>query len=155
MDDRRFDALTRSLAAAKTRRGFLGTLAAIGAGLIGAKPAGAQPVTQAFCGNVICASNPGVCKPGCVCCGYPNGNSRCRPASECTGRGFVIPVPATTTTAPTTTTAAPTTTTTTTIAPTTTSTTTIAPTTTSTTTTTVAPTTTTTTQAPTTTTTQT
>ena len=131
MDDRRFDALTRSLAAAKTRRGFLGTLAAIGAGLIGAKPADAQQVTQAQCGNKFCASNPGVCTNGCVCCVYPNGNSRCRPPGTCSPG---IEVVGTTTAAPTTTTPAPTTTSTTSTTTTsTTSTTTQAPTTTTTT----------------------
>src|SRR5215207_1334808 len=121
MDPRRFDALARSLAASKTRRGFLGTLAAVGAGLLGSRAAAAQ-VTQAFCGNVVCAANPGVCKSGCVCCGYSNGNSRCMPPGNCTG--FILgPTTTTTTTAPTTpsttTTVAPTTTTTT-VAPTTT-----------------------------------
>ena len=60
MDPRQFDSLTRSLAAPKTRRGFLGALAALGAGLLGARAAGAQ-VTQAQCGNKVCAANPGVC----------------------------------------------------------------------------------------------
>src|SRR5215203_3857605 len=46
VDARRFDALTRSLAAAKTRRGFLGTLATVGAGFFGARTADAQ-VTRA------------------------------------------------------------------------------------------------------------
>ena len=53
MDSRRFDSLTRSLAAPKSRRGFLGGLAALGAGLLGARASGAQ-VTQARCGNVVC-----------------------------------------------------------------------------------------------------
>src|SRR5215211_4005023 len=121
MDPRRFDALARSLAASKTRRGFLGTLAAVGAGLLGSRAAAAQ-VTQAFCGNVVCVANPGVCKSGCVCCGYSNGNSRCMPPGNCTGV-ILGPTTTTTTTAPTTTstttTVAPTTTTTT-VAPTTT-----------------------------------
>ncbi len=95
MDSPRFDALTRSLATAKTRRGLLGSLAALGAGLLGAQAAGAQ-VTQAQCGNKICGSNPGVCTNGCVCCAYPNGNSRCRPPQDCTSPGAV----ATTTTTP-------------------------------------------------------
>ncbi len=141
MDPRRFDTLARSLAVPKTRRGFLGGLAALGAGLLGAGAAvrADAQVTQAQCGNVVCASNPGICKPGCVCCVYPNGNSRCRPPQDCTAPGTVA---TTTTSAPTTTTIAPTTTTTTTAAPTTTTTTTSAPTTTSTTSTTSAPTTT-------------
>jgi hypothetical protein len=120
MDGNRFDSLTRTLASNRTRRGFLGSLVAIGAGLVGARGADAQG-TQAQCGNVICRSDPGVCPPGCVCCGYSNGNSRCRPASQCTGSGTVIPTTTTTTTAAPTTT---TTTTTTTTAPTTTTTTT-------------------------------
>jgi hypothetical protein len=74
MDPRRFDALARSLVAPKTRRGFIGGLAALGAGLLGANAAEAQ-VSQAQCGNKICKNNPGVCVPGCVCCAYPNGNS--------------------------------------------------------------------------------
>jgi hypothetical protein len=122
VDSRSFDALTKSLAMAKTRRGFLGTLAALGAGLLGARAADAQ-VTQAQCGNRVCAANPGVCTNGCVCCVYPNGNSRCRPPQDCTAPGTVVSPPTTTTT----TTAAPTTTTTT-QAPTTTTTTTAGPT---------------------------
>jgi hypothetical protein len=45
--------------------------------------------SQVFCGNSACVSNPGVCKPGCVCCVYTNTvtgtitNSRCRPPSSC------------------------------------------------------------------------
>ena len=77
MDPRSFDALTRSLAAPRTRRGFIGSLATFGAGMLGARSAGAE-VRQRDCGNVVCGSNPGVCKAGCVCCAYPNGNSRCR-----------------------------------------------------------------------------
>ena len=89
MDERRFDVLTRSLATARTRRGLLRSIAALGAGLLGARAAEAQ-VTQAQCGNVICAKNSGVCRPGCVCCVYPNGNSRCRPPQECTAPGTPV-----------------------------------------------------------------
>ena len=136
MDSRRFDEIARSLAAPRTRRGVLGAALALAARLVGARGADAQ-VSQASCGNVICGANPAVCKVGCVCCGYGNGNSRCRPASQCTGSGTIIPptdatttaVPTTTTTTttaapPTTTTAAPptTTTTTTSVPPTTTTT---------------------------------
>lgn len=104
-----FDSLTLSLANAKSRRGFLGTLAALGAGLLGArasKQANAHQVSQASCGNVTCKSNPGKCNPGCVCCVYGNGNSRCRPPGTCSGGTEVGPTtpPPTTTTAPTTTT---------------------------------------------------
>ncbi len=98
MDPQSFDSLVRSLAAPKSRRGLLGTLAALGAGLLGAHATDAQQVTQAQCGNVICGSNPGVCNPGCVCCTYSNGNSRCLPPTKCTAPGTV---------ATTTTTAAP------------------------------------------------
>ncbi len=60
MDSRRFDALTRSLVAPNTRRGLLGTLAAVGAVLVGAhsvERANAQ-VSQTQCGNTFCAANP-------------------------------------------------------------------------------------------------
>lgn len=109
MDPRRFDSLTRSLASPKTRRGLLGSLAALGAGLFGARTADAQ-VTQAQCGNKICAANPGVCTNGCVCCVWSNGNSRCTPPGNCTGT-VVAGATTTTTQAPTTqtTTQAPTT----------------------------------------------
>jgi len=109
VDQRRFDVLTRALAAPRTRRGFLGSLAALTAGLAVGRPTDAQ-VTQAQCGNKVCAANPGVCAPGCVCCVFGNGNSRCVPPGTCTGT-VATPTP-TTTPAPTatTTTAAPTTT---------------------------------------------
>jgi hypothetical protein len=84
MDPRRFDSLAKSLAAPRSRRGVLGSIAALAAGLIGARSAGAE-VSQAFCGNSTCAGNAGICKPGCVCCTYSNGNSRCMPPSRCTG----------------------------------------------------------------------
>ncbi len=84
MDPRRFDTLARSLAGPKTRRGFLGGLAALGAGLLSGRVTTAQ-VTQMQCGNQVCASNPGGCAPGCVCCVYSNGNSRCRPPGTCSG----------------------------------------------------------------------
>ncbi len=90
MDSRRFDALTQSLAAAKTRRGLLGSLAALGAGLLGTRATEAQ-VTQAQCGNVICKTNPGKCNDGCVCCVYSNGNSRCRPPGQCSPGSAVCP----------------------------------------------------------------
>jgi hypothetical protein len=113
VDPRRFDSLTRSLAAPKSRRGFLGTLAALGAGLGARRAAGAQ-VTQAQCGNVVCYNRSTqtvdvACSPGCVCCVFSNGNSRCMPPGNCSG---VVTSPTTTTT-----TAAPTTTTTTTAPP--------------------------------------
>ena len=83
MDPRRFDTFARSLATPKTRRGLLGTLAALGAGLLGARAADAQQVTQASCGNVVCNGNGCACRAGCVCCTYSNGNSRCRPPGTC------------------------------------------------------------------------
>ena len=84
MDPQRFDSLARTLAAPKTRRGLLGAAAALVAGLTGRRAVGAQ-VTQAQCGNKVCAANPAVCTNGCVCCVYGNGNSRCRPPGDCTG----------------------------------------------------------------------
>ena len=84
MDPRRFDSLARSVATPRTRRGILGGIAALAAGLAGARSAGAE-VSQAFCGNVKCAGNAGVCKAGCVCCTWSNGNSRCMPPSKCSG----------------------------------------------------------------------
>ena len=72
MDPRSFDRLARSFATPKTRRGLLGAVAALGAGLFGARGAGAQ-VTQTYCGNqAVRQTNPGSCKPGCVCCVYTN-----------------------------------------------------------------------------------
>ena len=73
--------------------GFRTLGAVLGAlGLVSAKAAvtevAAEPApctTQACCGNMICASDPGVCKPGCVCCVYSNGNSRCLAPGLCRG----------------------------------------------------------------------
>ena len=90
-------------AAPKTRRSLIGTLAAVGAGVLGARAADAQ-VSRWDCGNVVCGSNPGVCNPGCICCTYINGNSRCMPSARCTTPGTVATT--TTTPAPTTTTTA-------------------------------------------------
>jgi len=86
-----FDAFApRSLAVAKTRRGLLGTLAALGAGFLGARATDAQQVTQAYCGNVVCCGDGCACKPGCVCCVHGNGNSRCRPPGSCSGGTEVV-----------------------------------------------------------------
>src|SRR5688572_2942234 len=76
MDGRRFDDLTRALGAPGSRRGFLkgllgASLAAAGLGRFAGSDADAQ-VSQVYCGNQFCASNPGGCKPGCVCCTYTN-----------------------------------------------------------------------------------
>lgn len=85
MDDNRFDDLSRRLARGVSRRQALTGLAAGVAGMLGpfGAPAAGAPSAQANCGNVVCGSNPGRCKPGCVCCVYPNGNSRCRPPGTC------------------------------------------------------------------------
>lgn len=91
MDGDRFDHLSRTLAAGVSRRKMV---AGAGLALLGAlggrrAPAASAQVTQAQCGNVTCAKNPGRCNDGCVCCGYGNGNSRCRPAGQC-GPGEVL-----------------------------------------------------------------
>jgi hypothetical protein len=96
VDPHSFDLLARSLAAPKSRRGLLGSLAALSAGLLEAGHAGAQ-VSQLSCGNKICASNPGICNDGCVCCVYTNPitgrvfNSRCRPPGTCSPRTVACP----------------------------------------------------------------
>ncbi len=159
MDPTRFDGLAKALALPGSRRSLLRGLVGGVLGALGLRTAGAQ-VSQVDCGNQFCASNPGGCLPGCVCCVYTNSitgtviNSRCRPPGTCSPGTQVGGTPTTTTAAPTTTTTAPTTTT---VAPTTTTqqptTTTASPTTTTATPTTTAAPTTTTTQAPTTTTT--
>jgi hypothetical protein len=59
--------------------GLLGAVAAI----VARPTPGDAAVTQTYCGNVVCRTNPGQCKPGCVCCVYANGNSRCRPPGAC------------------------------------------------------------------------
>ncbi len=127
MDGDRFDDLSRKLATAVSRRHAVKGAVAGLLGAIGLRKAADAQVTQAACGNVVCynwrtQTVDVACNPGCVCCIYANGNSRCTPPGLCFG-----------TVATTTTTAAPTTTTTTTAAPTTTTTTTAAPTTTTTT----------------------
>ena len=151
MDDQRFDNLTRRLASTSSRRTILGGAMAALAGAFGVRAAASAQVSQAYCGNVSCKSNPGKCKDGCVCCVYGNGNARCGPPGNCGNGGQQVCPPGltpdpvhgcltpttttsttttTTTAAPTTTTVAPTTTTTTTTtttAPSTTTTTTAAP----------------------------
>ncbi len=126
MDDQRFDDLTRTLARVLSRRSALKVAAAGLLAAIGQRAGADAQVTQVYCGNQFCASSPGGCKPGCVCCIYTNSvgqvtNSRCRPPGLCapgTEAGGSVP---TTTPAPTTTTVRPTTTATpTTAAPTTT-----------------------------------
>ena len=85
MDSRRFDELTRTLATGVSRRRLLRAVATAAAGALGARsvPGIAAQVTQVQCGNKMCRHNPGVCTNGCVCCDYPNGNSRCRPPGTC------------------------------------------------------------------------
>lgn len=103
MDGSRFDDLSRKMAAGISRRGAAkaaaaGMLAALGVG----KAADAQ-ATQASCGNVACGRNACRCNPGCVCCTYANGNSRCRPPGQCHPGTESVCAPPTTTPAPTTT----------------------------------------------------
>jgi uncharacterized protein YndB with AHSA1/START domain len=85
MDGQRFDELTRRFAFGTSRRRVLKGLAAGVAGgvatMLGRSRADAQ--TQASCGNVVCAGNPGVCNEGCVCCVFGNGNSRCLAPATC------------------------------------------------------------------------
>jgi uncharacterized protein YndB with AHSA1/START domain len=64
-------------------KGIAGGLAAGFAAAVGRREEAEAQVSQARCGNQICASNPGGCNDGCVCCVYGNGNSRCRPPGEC------------------------------------------------------------------------
>ncbi len=101
MDGRRFDNLTRALGAPENRRRFLkgllgAGLATVGLGRLAGSEADAQ-VTQVYCGNQFCDSNPGGCKPGCVCCTYTNAvtgqviNSRCRPPGTCSPGTTVCP----------------------------------------------------------------
>lgn len=88
MDSRSFDRFARSVASPKSRRGFLGGIAALGASYLGARHTSAQ-ATQVDCGNQTCAKNPYGCNPDCVCCIYTNPitgkviNSRCRPPGTC------------------------------------------------------------------------
>ena len=111
MDWNQFDDLSRRLAAGISRRTAVKGAAAGLLGALGLRKAAEAQVTQAQCGNRVCAANPGVCSAsGCVCCVYGNGNSRCRPPGLCAPGTEV----GGTTTTTTTTTAAPTTTTTTT-----------------------------------------
>ena len=66
MDDRRFDALTRSLAAPKTRRGLLGGLLAFAAGALGASAQGCPPgQTANRKGDCSCPPGTDACPDGC------------------------------------------------------------------------------------------
>src|SRR5215203_898452 len=111
LDEDRFDDLSRRLARGLSRRQALaGLTAGVAAalGLRATRDAGAQ-VTQVYCGNPACASNPGGCKPGCVCYVYTDAvgqvtNSRCRPPGTCSPGTQAGGPPTTTTSArPTTT----------------------------------------------------
>ena len=84
MDDRRFDDLSRTLATGVSRRKALMGFAASLMGALGYRGTAAR-AAQAQCGNTSCRNNPGKCAPGCVCCVYGNGNSRCHPPGTCTG----------------------------------------------------------------------
>src|SRR5215203_6862443 len=89
MDEDRFDDLSRRLATGVSRRG---AIKGIAAGLLGAlwlRATAEAQISQVACGNQSCASAPGCCNPGCVCCVYTNPftgtviNSRCRPPGTC------------------------------------------------------------------------
>ncbi len=88
MDDQRFDNLTRTLATGISRRVAVKGSLSVLLGVFGARRHADAQVTQVACGNQFCASNPGNCKAGCVCCIYTNSvgqvtNSRCRPPGTC------------------------------------------------------------------------
>ena len=89
MDGDRFDKITRSLASDASRRrvlkGIAGGIAAGFAAVAGRREQTGALAVQAICGYVVCASNPGACANGCVCCIYSNGNSRCMSSDRCTG----------------------------------------------------------------------
>ena len=90
MDGTRFDDIAKTLARGTTRRRLLAGLAGGVLGALGLRGAGAQ-VSQAQCGNVVCKTDPGGCAPGCVCCVYSNGNSRCRPPGTCSPGSVACP----------------------------------------------------------------
>ena len=97
MDGVRFDDLSRKLAAGMSRRQALKGFAAGLLGALGLRGAADAQVSQVYCGNQFCNGNPGVCKPGCVCCIYTNPitgkviNSRCQPPNLCTGQAICGP----------------------------------------------------------------
>jgi hypothetical protein len=97
MDGDRFDDLSRTLAAGISRRKVLAGVAAGLLGTLGIRGSAGAGVSQIYCGNVACASSPGRCKPGCVCCVYTNPitgrvmNSRCRPPGTCNPGDVVCP----------------------------------------------------------------
>ena len=103
MDDRRFDALTRTLSDATSRRGALRRLGLAGAatalaGIFG----GAQLATAHHCTYEGCGCATGThhaCGSGLVCCasspGTPGGGGVCTPRAQCGGgcadRGAACP----------------------------------------------------------------
>jgi hypothetical protein len=92
MDERRFDALTRTLAGSTTRRGILrraslAGMAAVVGGLLGRRGASAN-----HCDYIGCGCATGVrhaCGNGLVCCpsspGLPGGGGVCAPRGQCGG----------------------------------------------------------------------
>ena len=89
MDGTQFDDLSRTLARGISRRSAIKALAGGLLGALGIRGAAEAQVSQIQCGNVMCATNIGICAPGCVCCVYTNPitrtviNSRCRPPGTC------------------------------------------------------------------------
>lgn len=94
MDGNRFDNVSRMFAAGISRRTTVKGAALALMGAIGLRDRAEAQVTQAQCGNKVCAKNPAVCNNGCVCCVGRNGNSRCRPPGEC-GPGTTVFPPCT------------------------------------------------------------
>src|SRR5687768_9678187 len=85
MDDARFDALTRVLAAPGSRRRVLGVLGA-GIAAVGLRRRSAE---AQICPNLVCRTEPEVCPPDCPCCVFPNGNNRCLSVTRCARAGGV------------------------------------------------------------------
>jgi hypothetical protein len=87
MDGSRFDDLARLFARGDSRRRVLkGVGAVVASGVaasLGRSEADAKRVTQAYCGNKVCAGESSVCNAGCDCCVFGNGNSRCMPPKDC------------------------------------------------------------------------
>ena len=89
MDDRRFDALTRTLATGSTRRGAVRRLAGAAALLAGVfsqrQPAAAHHCSHEGCGCSTGTQHP--CGKGLVCCpsspGTPGGAGVCTPHHQC------------------------------------------------------------------------
>jgi hypothetical protein len=103
VDDRRFDALTRTLADVTSRRGALRRLGAAGlAGALAGVPGGQRPTLAHHCSYEGCGCSTGTqhaCGHGLVCCasspGTPGGAGVCTPRGQCgggcTGRGNACP----------------------------------------------------------------